>query len=55
MVHSGKWIFVRFNPDGKGVDLEDKIPVLLEEIHRQTERIELGENDKLVEIIKLYY
>ena len=55
MIHSGKWIFIRFNPDGKGVDLEDKIPVLLEEIYRQMKRIEMGENEELLEIIKLYH
>jgi hypothetical protein len=24
MIHSGKWIFIRFNPDGKDVDMEDR-------------------------------
>ena len=55
MVHSGKWIFVRFNPDGKGVDIEDKLDKLVEEIETQIERIETDENTDLVEIIKLFY
>jgi len=55
MIYSGKWVFIRFNPDGKGVDLEDKISVLLDTIAEQMERIENDENTELVEIIKLYY
>lgn len=55
MVHSGKWIFIRFNPDGKGVDMEDKLTRLMEEIHIQMERIENEENTELVDIIKLFY
>ncbi len=55
MVHSGKWVFIRFNPDGKGVDMVDKLSRLIEEIHAQIERIENEENTDLVEIIKLFY
>jgi len=56
MVHSGKWVFVRFNPDGgRGTDLEDMIDVLLQEVEDQMDRIEQGENSDLVEIVKLYY
>ena len=55
MIHSGKFIFIRFNPDGKGVDIEDKITKLIEVIYEQIERIENEENEELVEIIKLYY
>jgi hypothetical protein len=55
MIHSGKWIFIRFNPDGKGVDIEDKLSSLLEEIEAQIERIGRDENTELVEIIKMYY
>jgi hypothetical protein len=55
MIHSGKWIFIRFNPDGKGVDMEDKLDKLLEVIEDQIERIEREENTDLVEIIKLFY
>lgn len=55
MVHSGKWIFIRFNPDGKGVDMEDKLTRLMDEIQIQMERIENEENTELVDIIKLFY
>ena len=55
MVFSGKWIFIRFNPDGKGVDMEDKLERLIEEIETQIDRIENEENTELVEIIKLFY
>jgi len=55
MIHSGKWIYIRFNPDGKGVDIEDKINKLIEVMHEQIKRIENEENEDLVEIIKLFY
>jgi hypothetical protein len=55
MVYSGKWIFIRFNPDGKGVDMVDKLSRLLEEIETQCMRIEKEENTELLEIIKLFY
>jgi hypothetical protein len=55
MIHSGKWIFIRFNPDGKDVDIEDKLDKLLEVMEEQIERIEREENTELVEIIKLFY
>ncbi len=55
MIHSGKWIFIRFNPDGRNVDLEDKLKVLTREIEEQIRRIENEENEGLLEIIKLFY
>uniref|UniRef100_A0A6C0L9V1 DUF559 domain-containing protein n=1 Tax=viral metagenome TaxID=1070528 RepID=A0A6C0L9V1_9ZZZZ len=55
MGHGGKMIFIRFNPDGKGVDMEDKLERLLEEIQTQIDRIENEDNTELVEIIKLFY
>ena len=55
MVHSGKWVFIRFNPDGKGVDMVDKLDRLIQEIQTQIDRIETDENNELLEIIKLYY
>jgi len=55
MVHSGKWVFIRFNPDGKGVDMDDKLTRLVEEIHIQMKRIENGENTELLEVVKLFY
>jgi hypothetical protein len=55
MIHSGKWIFIRFNPDGGKVDLEDKLEVLVGEIKEQIRRIEKEENEGLLEIVKLFY
>jgi len=55
MVHGGKMIFIRFNPDGKGVDMEDKLDALINEINTQIERIEHEKNTDLVEIIKMFY
>ena len=55
MIHSSKWIFIRFNPDGKGVDMEDKLTKLIDTITQQIRRIENEENTELVEIIKLFY
>ena len=55
MIHSGKWIFIRFNPDGKGVDMEDKLTKLIDTMTEQIRRIEKDENTELVEIIKLFY
>ena len=63
MVFSGKWIFIRFNPDGyrdqngnkRNPKIVSRLPVLLAEIKRQIERIEASANTELVEIHKLYY
>jgi hypothetical protein len=55
MVHSGKWVFIRFNPDGKGVHINDKIEQLLDEIETQIQRIKRDENAELLEIIKMFY
>ena len=55
MIHSGKWIFIRFNPDGKNVDLEDKLHELVRVIQQQIKVIEREENKELLEIIKMYY
>jgi len=59
MLFSGKWIFVRFNPDdnrgGKGVDMKDKLERLRAEIKLQIGRIERGENTLLLEVVKLFY
>jgi hypothetical protein len=55
--HTGRMIFIRFNPDGKGVDMEDKLERLMDEMQYQIGRIERGENDGpgLLEIVYLYY
>ena len=58
MVHSGKWIFIRFNPDNtktQQTDLDDRIIVLLDVIETQVERVMTNENTEPVEIIKLFY
>jgi hypothetical protein len=53
MIHSGKWIYIRFNPDitrTQKSDIEDRISILIETIGEQIERIEKDENTELVEI-----
>jgi hypothetical protein len=63
MLHSGKFIFIRFNPDkfknedGKSLNpmLYTRLPILKEEIEKQIKRIENEDNKELLEIIKLYY
>jgi hypothetical protein len=58
MIHSGKWIFIRFNPDRTRTDktdIKDRITQLLEEMENQIERIKNDENEELVEIIKMFY
>ena len=56
MIHSGKWIFIRFNPDNNvsKVDIEDKLTMLKETMDECIDRIEYEENTELVEIIKLF-
>jgi hypothetical protein len=58
MIHSGKWIYIRFNPDNtrtNKTDIEDRIVILIKEIEKQIQRIQNEENMELVEIIKLFY
>ena len=62
MIFSGKWIFIRFNPDSYIVNkkkynpkLENRFVKLSEEIDRQVKRIERYENNDMLEIVKLYY
>ena len=55
MIHSGKWIFIRFNPDDTKtikVDIEDKLICLIETIQKHIDRIE---NEEPVEIHPLYF
>ena len=56
MIHSGKWIFIRFNPDTNvsKIDIDDKLDNLIETMEECISRIEREENTDLVEIIKLY-
>ncbi len=63
MVHSGKWIFIRFNPDPytdkdgekRNPRMKIRLHKLEEEINKQINRIEKEKNSDLVEITKLYY
>ena len=63
MLHGGKFIYIRFNPDkfkgknGKSLNpmIYTRLPFLKEEIEKQIKRIENEENKDLLEIIKLYY
>jgi hypothetical protein len=63
MLHGGKFIFIRFNPNkfkdknSKSVNpmLYTRLPMLKEEIEKQIKKIENEENTELIEIIKLYY
>ena len=58
MIHSGKWIFIRFNPDetrNDKTDLEDRLEILKGEIENQISRIESETNTELLEIVKLFY
>jgi hypothetical protein len=63
MLHGGKFIYIRFNPDkfkdknGKSVNpmIYTRLPILKEEIEKQIKRIENEENFELLEIVKLYY
>lgn len=53
MIHSGKWIWIRFNPDGPM--LEQKLEVLKTTIQGCIDRIARDENTELIEIIHLFY
>ncbi len=63
MAHSGKWIYIRFNPDkyinAQGVRKNPMIATRLEslktEIEKQIIRIEREENIELVERVYMYY
>jgi len=58
MIHSGKWIFIRFNPDKTRTDktdLDDRIVKLLEVMELHMQRIMSEDNHELVEIVKLFY
>ncbi len=56
MIHSSKWIFIRFNPDTNvsKIDIQDKLDKLVETINESIYRIKGEENIELIEIIKLY-
>jgi len=63
MAYSGKWIYIRFNPDvftnneGDRINpsITDRFNTLEKEINKQIKRIEKEKNKELLEIIYLYY
>ena len=63
MAHSGKWIYIRFNPDkyinAQGVSRNPMIATRLEalkkEIEKQIKRVQHEENNELVERVYMYY
>ena len=63
MAHSGKWIYIRFNPDKytneKGVRknpmIATRLTTLKEEIEKHIKRIQKDENTELIERIYMYY
>jgi len=63
MAYSGKWIYIRFNPDiylsksgkRKNPTLASRLEVLEEEINKQIVRIQKGENTELIERIYMFY
>jgi hypothetical protein len=63
MAFSGKWIYIRFNPDSfinsegvrKNPKITDRFNNLEKEINKQIKRIEKEKNKELLEIIYLYY
>ena len=62
MAYSGKWIYIRFNPDkykknDRNVNptIASRLIILKKEIEKQFRRIENNENKELVERIYLYF
>ena len=55
LVFSGKWVWIRFNPDGGPLDLKDKLEVLRVKISETIALIEADLNEDLVLIEKLFY
>ena len=62
MTFSGKFIFIRFNPDNyringvlKKTQIRTRLNKLSNEIVKQQSRIDNEENNDMLEIIKLYY
>ena len=63
MAYSGKWIYIRFNPDkykskngkNKNPEMATRLITLKKEIEKQIERIKNEENTELLERIYMYY
>ena len=63
MLHGGKFVFVRINPDSyrdsnrqlQNPPLESRLEALKNEINKQIQRIQNGENTELMEVSYLYF
>ena len=62
MDFSGKYIFIRFNPDSflktgkrQNPDLQSRMPALEDQMLKQVDRVKKYENKSLVEIVDLFY
>jgi hypothetical protein len=63
MIYSGKWLFIRFNPDSylddknkrQNPKIESRYHSLLNEIKRQITRVQQGKNQELIEVYRLYF
>jgi hypothetical protein len=62
MIHGGKFIYIRFNPDSykengikKDPPMEERLEALKKEIEKQILRVENDDNTELLEIIHMYY
>ena len=63
MIHSGKWVYIRFNPDkykndkdvNKNPTIASRLTKLKKEIEFQIERIKNNKNTELVERVYMYY
>jgi len=63
MAFSGKWIYIRFNPDkyksklrtNKNPEISTRLIVLKKEIEKQIKRIKNEENTELLETYYMYY
>ncbi len=55
MAWGGKLCFVRFNPNGDGPLLEERLERLRAEVLRHIGRLERGENSSYLEVWHLYY
>jgi hypothetical protein len=62
MIHGGKFIYIRFNPDSykengvkKDPPMKERLEALKKEIEKQILRVENDDNIELLEIIHIYY
>ena len=63
MAHSGKWIYIRYNPDkytskagkSKNPSIGTRLEILQKEIEKQMKKIELEKNTELIERVYLFY